>query len=473
MMLSAIFPLACSLSCAAGNGDDTHPVVPHPDAAGDAAQDVPIDAAGDPSAEPSFDAYEAAWDGEQDASAEPPPDAQPEAAADVPSDVAFDVHSEESADAPVDAAIDVPGDVAQEPPPDVVDALGDVNQGPVDPGVYSYTIVPSYALINPPAAAWHPSSDYALVLNATNQVYRYDRVANTLTQVAATAATLSWRAVQFTPDGSKAVLLGNDTTAKEGRIYLWDHATSQLSQMTAETFAGGTYEALAFRGTTAKLLGAKSNPYIAYVWTLDPAAGRSDVKAANSAAGCQDLAWATDQFDAPAVAIVCGVNGVDLMHLNGGGQFVHATGNAGNTSRISGRPQGDYALAICNSCNSKVYRFQQGLWQTPYGSPTVQGGYSIRFSADGARALVLGSYFNTKGRAYEFRHDLMAQNEIYDVSIPNMDAAPYNADTYVQLNDAAWRPECHGGIIVGGSNTYSSQKGYLIRFSADNGVPCP
>jgi len=32
------------------------------------------------------------------------------------------------------------------------------------------------------------------------------------------------------------------------------------------------------------------------------------------------------------------VNGVDLFHLDGAGNFVEYTGNAGNTSRISARP---------------------------------------------------------------------------------------------------------------------------------------
>lgn len=73
----------------------------------------------------------------------------------------------------------------------------------------------------------------------------------------------------------------------------------------------------------------------------------------------------------------------------------------------------------------------------------------------------------------EFRHDRMQQADFVDVSIPNFTSPPYNADAQVHLNDAAWRPGCEGGLIVGGSNTFGSTKGYVVRFTVDNGVACP
>jgi hypothetical protein len=469
--LSAIAACLLLPSCAASSATPYDPYPPQ-DAPADASSDPSVEAAADVVAEPVLDAP-----------SEPQPDGPNDAGHDVAAEVAFEASSDGSLDGPTDGAKDVVSDIAPEAPWDAPkdvavdvpkDVAADAPAGPVDPGIYSYTVVPTYSLINPPAVAWHPSADYALVLNNTNTVFRYDRIANSLTQVASTASTLSWRAVQFTPDGSQAVLLGNDNTAKEGRIYLWNHATSQLTDMTAEHFAGGTYEAIAWSpdGSTARLLGAISSPTIARIWTFDVVGGRTDPKAINTSAGCQDLAWATDQFNQPAIAIVCGVNGVTLMHLNAGGQFVTASGNAGNTSRVSGRPQGDYALGVCWSCNSKLYRFQQGAWNSDYGNPLVQDGFQIGFSTDGRRALVLGGTFSGKGLAYEFRHDLFTQNQIYDVSIPNFESPPYNADTSVQLNDLAWRPGCDQGLIVGGSSTVGSQKGYLIQFKVDNGTPC-
>ncbi|HEY4121678.1 MAG TPA: hypothetical protein VGM56_27620 [Byssovorax sp.] len=60
-----------------------------------------------------------------------------------------------------------------------------------------------------------------------------------------------------------------------------------------------------------------------------------------------------------------------------------------------------------------------------------------------------------------------------DVSIPNFGFPPYNAITGVELNDAAWRPGCDGGLVVGGSNSFSAQTAYVVRFQVDNGVACP
>lgn len=464
LVASALLLASC------GDSTQSQPLEPRLDASsGDSAFDAsPTDSS------QADTSVEAASDSGLDALHQNPiPDAAGDSAADADAQTVADAAPDS-----LDAAEE--GSTVPDAAPDVIhDATSELPTGPVEPGFYTYTVVPTYSLINPPAVAWHPSGDYALVLDATNTVYRYDRLANTLTSAAAAGASVSWRTVEFAPDGAKAVLLGNDTSAKEGRIYVWDHAASQLTEMATDRLAGGSYESVAWSpdGSSCRLLGRNSSTsnIIAYLWKLDLAAGRSDVKATNTSAGCQDIAWATDQFDAQAVAIVCGINGAQLLHLNGGGQFVTHTGNVGNTSRIAGRPQGDYALAVCSSCSGKLYRFAKGTWEADYYSPQALGGYQIGFSTDGRRALVLGGYSDVthSGQAYEYRHDLYSQNALMDVSIPNFDQAPWNADTYVELNDVAWRPGCDAGLIVGGSNTYGSKKGYLIKFQVDNGTKCP
>ena len=316
------------------------------------------------------------------------------------------------------------------------------------------------------------------MLSSSDTVYRYDPATKSLTQVATAGTNVTWRAIAFAPGGEKAVLLANVTSPAEGRIYLWDVATSQLSHMADQTFAGGTYESIAWStdGSKARLLGQKPNSgtYLAYLWAFDPNTGRSDVKTKATSAGCQDLAWATDAFDMPAVPVTCGVNGVTLFHLDGSGNFVDYTMNAGNTSRISARPQGDYALAIGWS-GQRVYRYQQGNWSTAFGNPTFPGIFQVGFSSDGGRALILGGYGGNPAvaRAYEFRHDLFSQAQITDVSIPNFSLPPYNASSQSTLNDVAWRPGCDGGLIVGGANTVTSKQAFVIRFSVDNGVACP
>lgn len=347
-------------------------------------------------------------------------------------------------------------------------------------GVYSYTAVNPVSIVNPPAAAWHPSGDHALILNVKDTVHRYDAATKALTQVASAGSTVTWKTVSYTPDGAKAVLLGNTTT--EGRIYLWDEAAAQLTQLSADTFAGGTYESIAWKhdgSGEGRVLASRTvagGSYNVFVWPFTAAGGRvtAQVFASSTGAGCQDLDYATDAFGLTAVAVTCGVNGVELFHLDGNEHFVQYTLNAGNTSRIAARPQGDYALAVGWS-GQRVYRFEQGGWSTAFGNPTFPGIYQVQFATDGKRALVIGQAGGSPvvGRVVEFRHDVFTQAGMTDVSIPNFALAPYYADSSVTLNDAAWRPGCDGGLLVGGSNTVTSQKAVIIRFSVDNGAPCP
>lgn len=390
-----------------------------------------------------------------------------------PDDAQVDAVVEATPDTNQDSSSDALEDAAEEIGPDAPDSTPDAPVGPVSPGVYEYTSLPAYGLVNPPAVAWHPSGTYALVLDTQDKVYQYDAASSSLSVVATTSSSTRWRDVVFAPDGTHAVLLANDASASEGRLFLWDHALASVTEMAAERFAGGTYEELAFGPNgDGVLLGAKSG-YIAFVWDFDVATGRTNVRAVNTSAGCQGIDWATDAFDAPAPAIVCGVNGVDLLHIDGGGNFVKHTLNAGNTSRIAARPQGDYALAVCWSCH-KIYRFQQGAWDTDFYSPFMPGAMQVEFSSDGARALILGGHGGSPvvGQVYEYRHDLYDESEFMDVSIPGFGSPPYNADTYVNLNDASWRPGCDGGLIVGGSNTWNSTTGYVIEFAVVNGVAC-
>jgi hypothetical protein len=356
---------------------------------------------------------------------------------------------------------------------------GGSSSGPVAIGVYTYTAVPAYNMVNPPAAAWHTGGDYALVENETDTVWRFDPSTKKLTNVASVGTNVVWQDIVFSPDGAHAVLLGNVEATPQGRVYIWDDATQMLAELSAAEFAGGLYQSIAWSpdGTSAKVLAQKSNGagYIAYVWDFDVTAGTSGVKATATSAGCQDIAWATDSFGMPAPVIVCGVNGAQVMYLDGGGNFVTYNGNIGNTSRIAGRPQGDYALAVGWS-GAQLYRFHQGAWDTDFNtSPMLPGIFNVEFSTDGRRALILGGYGSNPpvGQVYEFRDDLFDQADVTDVSVPGFGQPPYNATNGVRLNDAAWRPGCEGGILVGGTDTFSSQSAFVIEFAVENGTACP
>ena len=439
-------------------------------------------------AAPPFEARDAGGDASldaRDADADAVDGDAADTSADTGGDVTLDVAGD-AADAPLDAPADSPtdvgADVAAEAAVDgAVDASADHAvadaSAPVSIGVYQYDAVAAYGLVDPKAAAWHPSGDYALVLNATDAVYRYDPAARSLTKIASVGATVSWRAVSFVAGGATAVLLGNVASAPEGRVYLYDHAAGTVALMAGQSFAGGSYEALAVapEGGAARLLGQKPNGggYLAYVWPFDPASGRGSPAATATSAGCTDLGWATDAFGAPAQPIACGTNGGELLHVDGSGAFVVEPASVGNTARLSARPQGDYALAVGWSSGS-LFRFERGVWEThPSIVPVLDATFAVSFATDGRRALVLGGLSGTEGTLFEYRHALYDRADIVSVSIPNLNAAPYAVSDAIQLHAAAWRPGCEGGILVGGSSTLSYQKALVIRFAVTNGIACP
>ena len=85
-----------------------------------------------------------------------------------------------------------------------------------------------------------------------------------------------------------------------------------------------------------------------------------------------------------------------------------------------------------------------------------------------------------RGTSIEYRHDLYdcvnTDNDcdLTEVSIPNFDAPPWNADRNERLNEAAFRPGCDGGILVGGYSNFNGSNGLVARFQIVGGdaVPC-
>lgn len=387
------------------------------------------------------------------------------------------------ADGGVDAGTDAGFDVGRDAgfdvgAPDV--GAPDAVAGPVAVGVYEYTGVRPEALVAPVAAAWHPGGGYALILSASNTVFRYDPGAGggAVTQVAMTARDVSWRGVSFTPDGARALLLANtgSGTTVRGRIFIWDHASSTLAERTAEAWAMGSYQSLRWSpdGRRAVLLGSGTSSLT--IWRYDSDGTRGGVPMGYglvSGTGCNDLAWVADGFGDPALAVVCGTNTGGILSVTGidaaTPRFTTAAMSSatGNVHRIAGRPQGDAALAV-GSSSQKLYRYRDGVWSTGFFSPELRGAFGVSFSSDGARALAFGGF----GRAHEYRYDLYVSAEIVDVSIGGLAAAPYTQPTNAQLNDVAWRPGCHEGLAVGGANSFSGTTAFVAYFRVLNGVRC-
>ncbi|MBU1239589.1 hypothetical protein KKF84_21620, partial [Myxococcota bacterium] len=157
--------------------------------------------------------------------------------------------------------------------------------------------------------------------------------------------------------------------------------------------------------------------------------------------------------------------------------------NIGNSNHTDAHPSGDYALAISSSGDA-VYRFELGELNDYSDAPrfSTRRLWNVVFQPNGLRALILGQYQsiygNEFGGVFEYRHGHyscitpLTNCEISEVSIPNFGSAPWNASSTTLLYDAAWRSDCDGGIIVGGSAAYSSPYAFISRFQIVNGVAC-
>ncbi len=394
-------------------------------------------------------------------------------------DSGFDVGFDAGFDAGTpDRGVDVPTDTGARDSgaPDVP-----VVTGPVPIGAYEYTAIRPDALSAPVAVAWHPSGSYALILSYNNGVFRYDVSTRAVTRVGTTANDVYWRDVTFTPDGARAMLLANTTTGTgssattRGRIYIWDHATSMLAERTAEAWTLGRYESLRWSpdGTRAVLLGQGTNAF--YIWRYDAAGTRTGTLGARAVGrdlGCNDIAWIRDNFRDPMLAVVCGTNTGEIISVtaidSASPTFTTAasSGQTGNVHRIAGRPQGDLALAV-GSSSQKLYRFRDSVWSVGFSSPQVLGAFNVAFSTDGARALAYGGF----GRLHEYRYDLYSSTEIIDVSIGDL-ATAFAQPSGTQLNGVAWRPGCHAGLAVGGRNNFSGTTAFVAYFRVTNGVRC-
>ena len=410
----------------------------------------------------------------------PPVDAGVDAGTDAGSDAGFDAGFDVGTDVGFGQGFDVGFDVGTDVGFDLGFDAGPVDAGspagPVAIGVYNYTGIRPEALVSPVAVAWHPGGGYALILSASNTVFRYDATARTLAQVGAAESTVSWRAAAFTPGGARALLLGNSGASPNtrGRLFVWDDASSLLAERTAEASSTGTFEALRWAADGRAVL-LESGTNAITLWRYDAEGTRTGTPSGYgivSGTGCNDVAWVRDGFGDPALMVVCGTNTAQILSVTALDSATPrymsllSAGLIGNVHRIAGRPQGDGALAIGSSSN-RLYRYHANVWAAGFSSPFLPGAFGVTFSSDGARALAFGGH----GRAHEYRHDLYAIGDITDVSL-SLTGAPFTQPTTAQLRDVAWRPGCHEGLAVGGSATSSGSTAFVAYFQVLNGVRC-
>ncbi len=386
--------------------------------------------------------------------------------------------------------------------PDDVDSDGDgIPDGcEAGPGSYAYDRLELGGIGPLESISFHPSGDYFVAVDRYRYVRVYDVETTSLTtfELTSTDGTPYSTEVEFAPDGSYALITGYIALSGGGTratLRRFDHARwmagdPDVIEQIDDVPTRGMYESVSYRGDgPVPLLVARSerSPYTMHLdaWD-DDARSSAFVVATATSAGCQDIAYATNEFGGPGYLVVCGVNGYDAWYytrVGGVWELRSDLGNngLGNTSHVEANPTSDYALAISWSADA-VYRFSAGLMQSRADFDFSRRRlWNLAFDRSGARALIVGQYQSTTdgvfGSAFEFRHDerdcpvpLSADCDLTEVAIPNFGSAPFNADNGTVMSDVAWRPGCDGGVIVT-ADTFPD-RGMFITFEREGGVPC-
>ncbi len=364
-------------------------------------------------------------------------------------------------------------------------------------GIYEYDRLQIAVGGEPQRVAFHPDGDYFVVLERSRGVYVVDWPTEEAVRVdpSPPGRPIYWTDIAFDPSGEFALLTGAEDN-EHGVVYRLDDETVRagdpgflaelpdLRQQGVPIMAveypwdGGAPVVLSKRD-----VGAAWN---ALLRDIDlEAEDYGDLLAAHfSGAGCVDLAFAENEFGGPGILVVCGENGADFLYYTEVGgepawRIRPGTNNTGNLGSVSAHPLGDYALVVSWS-GRRLFRFEAGLLNRSEQAPNYsrQGIWRVAFQQEGQRALVVGraGVQPVRGTVVEYRHDEYAcpivdrpECGLTNVSIPGFDAAPYNGDGNTYLHDAAFKPECDGGILVG----YGRNAGYIIRFDILNGRMCP
>ncbi len=359
-------------------------------------------------------------------------------------------------------------------------------------GVYSYERLALGGLSDLVKVAFHPSGTYALVAQRSGAIHIVD--ASTLTSTRLTfpgAATVFVEDVAFSAAGDVALIVGQRVSGNtaSAALFVFDDATAGLREVSVAAATAIAAAAFGWNGRFALLFRTEGGgSYSAVLRTFDPATDAfTALGTSPTSAGCTDIAIVKNEFAAPGIFITCGINGYDgAFYTEVGGQAEMRTGSAlgstnlGNTAHVAAHPSGDYALAVSWAGRS-LRRFEGGQVNAAADAAPLSTRpiWSVAFAPDGGRALIVGGVANGVATVIEYRHDLYscagglgASCDLTDVSVPGIAAPPFNAPEGFQLNDAAFRPGCDGGFLVGGLSNFNTDAGMVIRFQLENGVPC-
>lgn len=381
------------------------------------------------------------------------------------------------------------------------DAGRDGGPATPSPGSYLYSRTPIGGMHEAVVVAFHPDGSYALVLERDTNVRVYDWAARTAVafDLRVAGRALSLTDVSFDPAGGSAYVVGYETVsaANTGVVIRFDDAAWRAGMgaasftRTSITRAGERFVGIerpsagdgpVGDGRPVLLSASGTSSYIARLRDVDPSTNAfgSFIQTRPTSAGCDDLAFVDNEFGTWGIVLACGANGADAPYyteVGGVGEWRPGpAATLGNASRAASHGSGDYALVVSWS-GRDLDRFQAGAWHdaaTVPGWPAI-GVWDVSFSPDGARALIVGRASggaSLVGTVLEYRHDLYTTAAITNASIPAFASAPYLGTSNTNLNDSAFRPNCDGGLIVGGETNFSGSTGMIVEFQLEGGRAC-
>lgn len=330
---------------------------------------------------------------------------------------------------------------------------------------------------------WAPDGSYALLIGGYDSLYRYDPDAETALSAVAEGGTEYWEDIEFSADGSFALIGGGSTgSSPVPKLYVYTEAggLSAISDITG-TASGkmvGTsiIRDIAIReGTEQFTLLSDNNGsnMIAYINQIAPnfeVDGTHQWEysgGVNISQGARSIDWGT-YFNLP-IAIGCS-NYINLItyypSLPPADRLSVESTSTGNLKKVIFAPDGQVAWLFGWSGNLAVA--WNGVLQDSYSDMHHFGSWSMSdftHSPDGHWKFFVGK----NGNAWMSDSPWWPIDDakFYDSDIAGWDAAPWQGTSSDYLNSIAWRPGTCEGLIVGDAPSGKGEKislGLIAKF---------
>ena len=325
--------------------------------------------------------------------------------------------------------------------------------------------------------AWHPDGDYALIVESSGKVLKVTAADWSVTQIN-DFGDFYITHLDFNPDGSEALIVGRFLSGNtdEGRVYRWDHATQQISDLTACSQAGILFRGVEFTadGSSAVIIGYNSTAHIVYAYEYDPVAQTTSTGGASNFWGPCDVSWRPDGLE--ALISVC-ENDAEVIAYRPPApwenRLLSTEYRGSNAYAVDHHPVDSYGVVV-DGIGQNALKYD-GVW-TRVDLPSGNTMAGIGFNSDGSRALLVGRARGSTlvGTVQEFLGDrgTFTINDFRDVSIPGFGASPWVGDNNTYLNAVAFRPGLCEGLIVGGHSATGSRFAPIAHFTDIRGVDC-